>query len=123
MGKYTSLARKTEEAKPQENGVVTELNNTYKHTIVVDTGSNAVSTPSKDSTNLRTTNLTNLTEATAPQGQAVVGCIHGTSVESCAVCSGYARWLANDEGRLRKAQSNPEAVRREFWRAVRGGEV
>lgn len=50
---------------------------------------------------------------------APVPCIHGTTADRCAVCSGYARWLAADESRLRAAQSNPATVRREFWRAVR----
>jgi hypothetical protein len=48
-------------------------------------------------------------------------CIHGTTFDKCAVCSGYVRWLVGDEDRLRRAQANPETVRREFWRAVRGG--
>jgi hypothetical protein len=42
--------------------------------------------------------------------------------DACAVCSGYARWSIADEVRLRKAQANPEAVRREFWRSESGRE-
>jgi hypothetical protein len=33
------------------------------------------------------------------------------------VCSGYVRWLIADEARVGRAQNNPEAARREFWRA------
>jgi hypothetical protein len=61
-------------------------------------------------TNLRTTSL------------SVVPCIHEETAETCAVCSGYVRWLVEDEDRLRAAQVNPEKVRREF-RAVRGGKA
>ena len=50
-----------------------------------------------------------------------VRCIHDTTSDKCAVCNGYARWLRADEDRLRRAQANPEGVRREFWQAVRGG--
>lgn len=118
MGKYTSLARKNEETKPQEDFVPTALNNTYKHTIVIDKGSNTVEPSLKGDTNLRTTNLTNLT---IPAGAAsVVRCIHRMASDECAVCSGYVRWLIADEDRLRRMQANPEVVRREFWRSVRG---
>jgi hypothetical protein len=110
MGKYTSLARKVEESRPQKNAVDRGLNNTYKHSMVVDTGGNTAAPLSESGTNLRTTNLTNLTE---------VPCIHGHAEDACAVCSGYVRWLAEDEDRLRAAQTNPGAVRREFWRAIR----
>lgn len=91
-------------------------------------------------TRLRSTNLTNLTEGeevwalVAPdthrytslsrkEGGAPVAlrCIHDTNPDACGVCSGYARWLIADEGRLRRAQADPDGVRREFWRAVRGG--
>jgi hypothetical protein len=91
-------------------------------------------------TNLRTTNLTNLFGsedeevwvATLPRSRytslyckaeaSPVRCIHGATRDACAVCSGYARWLIADEVRLRKAQANPEAVRREFWRSESGRE-
>lgn len=88
-------------------------------------------------TNLRTTNLTNLPEeevwiATKPEPRytnlareeappvAAVRCIHDMTPDTCAVCSGYARWLIEDERRLRRAQADSEGVRREFWRSVRG---
>lgn len=41
-------------------------------------------------------------------------CIHETTPDECAACSGYAKWLIADEGRLRRARSDPEGVRREF---------
>lgn len=111
MGKYTNLARKTEKTKPQESGVGKGLDNTYKHTIAVDTSSNSVLPSSEDATPLRGYAV-----------NAVIRCIHGTTVDKCAVCCGYVRWLAEDEGRLLAAQANPEAVRREFWQLVRCGE-
>lgn len=49
-----------------------------------------------------------------------VRCIHNMAPDDCAVCRGYARWLIEDEDRLRRAQANPDAARREFWRSVRG---
>ena len=57
----------------------------------------------------------------SPKLETDVRCIHGTTSDKCAVCNGYARWLIADEGRLRRAQVNPEVVRREFWQSVRGG--
>ena len=120
MGKYTSLARKTEETETQKNRVPKGGNNTYKHSIAVDTGSNSITSLPEGSTNLRTTNLTNLTE-TNPSPCAVVRCIHGTTSHECAVCSGYVRWLMADEDRLRRAQGDPGTVRCEFWQLVRSG--
>jgi hypothetical protein len=62
MGKYTNLARKIEETEPQKKVVVNNLDNTYKHSILIDTASNTAATLHDNDTNLRTTNLTNLTE-------------------------------------------------------------
>lgn len=56
---------------------------------------------------------------TLPQQEAVILCIHRLASDECAVCSGYARWLIEDEDRMRKVRANPEAVRREFRRSVR----
>ena len=55
----------------------------------------------------------------APQ-DTVVQCIHRLASDECKVCSGYVRWLITDEDRLQRLQSNPEAIRREFWHSVRG---
>ena len=115
MGKYTNLARKIEETEPQKKVVVNNLDNTYKHSILIDTANNTAATLPDNDTNLRTTNLTNLTEQTGVT--SVFLCIHRLSSKECAVCSGYVRWLIADEERLRRAQNNPEAARREFWRA------
>lgn len=57
----------------------------------------------------------------ARRERAAVQCIHRLNPDECAVCSGYVRWLIADEERFRRAQSNPEAMRREFWCLVRGG--
>ncbi len=116
MGKYTSLACLPEETRPQKKGVVTKIDNTYKHSILIDTANNTASTLHDNDTNLRTTNLTNLTEQAG--GTSVFLCIHRLPSKECAVCSGYVRWLIADEERVRRAQNNPEAVRREFWRAT-----
>ncbi len=62
MGKYTSLAQKTERAEPQKKVVVNNLDNTYKHSILIDTANNTAATLPDSDTKLRTTNLTNLTE-------------------------------------------------------------
>ena len=114
MGKYTNLAKNTEVTKPQQKPLDTNFHNTYKHSILLDTTSNTV-TPSPDSdTNLRSTNLTNLTPTIAKP--SVVPCIHRMGVDKCAVCSGYVRWLIKDEARVLRAQHDPTAVRLEFWR-------
>lgn len=143
MGKYTSLARRVEEVEPQR--VVEHSTANILSVNIVNIHSNrdrVIDKPPSDlpkdtlqgspsvemsqegassskgtaeaaenrPTNLRTTNLTNLT------GSASVRCLHRMSSDKCAVCNGYVRWLVADEGRMRRAQANPEAVRREFWR-------
>jgi hypothetical protein len=45
-------------------------------------------------------------------------CIHDTTPDKCCVGNSYVRWLIADEERLRHAQANPEAARREFWRGT-----
>jgi len=136
MGKYTDLARVLDDTPQRGEGLDSDksvnINNINK---AID--SNPVPRSSGEVTNLRTTNLTNLSEdeiwiATSPKprytnliGKEAAGstvlCIHGTTRDACAVCSGYVRWLIADEGRLRRAQADPEGVRREFWRAIKGG--
>ena len=135
MGKYTDLARVLGDTPQREEAVdgnkSVNINNINKAT-----GSNPAAPPSEEVTNLRTTNLTNLSGdevwiAAAPKPRytdlmgkdnppAAVSCIHGMTRDACAVCSGYVRWLIEDEGRLRRAEARPEEVRREFWRAVGG---
>ncbi len=149
MGRYTDLARSLREQRApdmeegstddilnvninnihtnRENGVGTPIPPRPESTLQ---GSSSVKMPQggasgdkdasretdKLATNLRTTNLTNLMKPAVG-----VRCIHGKAGEGCAVCNGYARWLiAGGAGRIEKARRNPEAVRREFWRAVIG---
>jgi hypothetical protein len=137
MGKYTDLARVLGDT-PQEVGGVDNNKSVNINNISKAISSNSVALPAEKVTNLRTTNLTNLSGeevwiASAPKPRytnligksgplagAAVPCIHGMTRDACAVCSGYARWLIEDEGRLRRAQASPEKVRREFWRSVRG---
>jgi hypothetical protein len=67
-------------------------------------------------TNLRTTNLTNLTE---PER-----CMHEMAPKKCAVCNGYARWLiAGGAARIAQARSSPEGTRRLYWQLIDGGKV
>jgi hypothetical protein len=125
MGKYTSLAWKVEEPETQEKCVNKTLDNTCKHTILISTASNPVSSAPEGVTNLRTTNLTNLTVAVplfTYTGEAPVTCVHETTVERCAVCNGFVRWLIADDARMSRARVDPEGVRREFWRMVWEGE-
>ena len=53
MGKYTSLARQLEEPRPQKKGLVPNLVNTYKHSIVVDNKLSSVESLSESATPLR----------------------------------------------------------------------
>jgi hypothetical protein len=53
------------------------------------------------------------------QPHVVTRCIHRATVDKCAVCSGYVRWLIADEDRLRVSQANPETARRMYWQEVR----
>ncbi len=138
MGKYTDLARKHFDG-PQVEEVVGNNKSVNINNINKATSSNSTAHRVEGGTSLRPTTLTTLTEseeeevwvATEPDrrrytnlyregARPPVRCIHDTTSDECAVCSGYVRWLIEDEGRLRRAQADPESVRREFW-AVRGG--
>jgi hypothetical protein len=112
VGKYTNLARKKKEEKPQEKLIDTNYINTYKHSILLDTTSSPDVPPPRSDTNLRTTNLTNLIEPADPP--SVAPCMHRVGADECAVCSGYVRWLIEDEARVLRARHSPTAVRREF---------
>ena len=121
MGKYTSLAR-TLRDEPEGANFGKEKGSTQKNTYVninnndkrID--SNPPPPAGGSLTTLRPTTLTTL--IAGEDEKRDVPCIHGTPQDACAVCSGYARWLAADGERLRRAQADPEAVRREFWREV-----
>ncbi len=138
MGKYTDLAGKYLE-EPQVEEVVGNNKSVKINNINKATSSNSTAHRIEGVTSLRPTTLTTLIEseeeevwvATDPDRRrytnlsrkgtgAPVRCIHDTTSDECAVCSGYVRWLIEDEGRLRRAQADPEGVRREFW-AGRGG--
>ncbi len=137
MGKYTDLARKYLDG-PQVEGVVVYNKSVNINNIKKAISSNAGTLRSEGVTSLRPTTLTTLLPpeeevwvAAEPdrcrytnlyrKGEgASVRCIHDMPSDECAVCSGYARWLIEDEGRLRRAQADPEGVRREFWRTGRG---
>jgi hypothetical protein len=120
MGKYTSLARKFREDEPQEEKPISVEGN---KSVNISSSYKVISKEHPDhntqtATNLRTTNLTNLMRVASVEP---LRCIHGVTSDECAVCSGFVRWLIADEARYQRAQRNPEAARREFWRTVGGG--
>jgi hypothetical protein len=127
MGKYTSLAR-TLRDRPEATQPGEDKGSSEKNTCVnIDNKDKTIdSNPSAESsgsvTTLRPTTLTtlNLDEKDETDEKASVVCIHNVEPEVCAVCSGYVRWLIEDDGRLRRASANPEEARREFWRSVKG---
>ncbi len=111
MGKYTSLARNLEESRPQEESSNPGLSNINVKINTIEQTKNPLPVAPTEHT------------ATRLRGyavNAVVRCIHNTTPDRCAVCSGYVRWLSSDEERLSRAQRDPEATRREFWREVKG---
>lgn len=67
-------------------------------------------------TTLRPTTLTTLIP-TQKNEKAPVVCIHNLDPEACAVCSGYVRWLIEDEARISAAESNP-GVTRQLYRKI-----
>ena len=85
--------------------------------------SNLVDEPSGSVTTLRPTTLTTLIpdERDEIDEKALVICIHNVDWETCAVCSGYVRWLIEDDARLSAARSNPEATRRRYQETIEGG--
>jgi hypothetical protein len=107
MGKYTSLAGQLKEE--EHNKEVLGNESVKINTISIDTNRHTPTRSGAEATPLRPYAV-----------NAVIRCIHDMSPDACGVCSGYARWLIEDEGRLRRAQAAPEEVRREFWRTKRG---
>ena len=107
MGKYTSLARQLRDE--EHNKEILDDKSVKINSIDIDSGSNPAARPCDEATLLRPYAV-----------NAVIQCIHGISPSACGVCSGYARWLAEDDDRLRRAQTRPEEVRREFWRLMKG---
>ena len=129
MGKYTSIARtlrnEPEDAESREdkgsgqNNIYVNINNIDKS---ID--SNLVDESSGSITTLRPTTLTTLIpdEKDKIDEKALVICIHNVDQETCAVCSGYVRWLIEDDARLSAARSNPEATRRQYRKTLEGGQ-
>jgi hypothetical protein len=108
MGKYTSLARQLRDE--EHNKEVLDNKSVKINSIDIDSDGNSTGRPRNGDTPLRPYAV-----------NAVIQCIHGMKPRTCGVCSGYARWLGEDEGRLRRARMRPEEARREFWRLVKGG--
>lgn len=125
MGKYTSLAR-TLRDEPEEadfgEGKGSIQKNTYVNINTNDktTDSNPPAESSGTVTTLRPTTLTTLIESEKDEKRSVV-CIHSLEHDACAVCSGYVRWLIEDESRISAARSNPEAMRRRYRASLKGG--
>ena len=125
MGKYTSLAR-TLRDEPEEatRGMDKGSSIRYRYVNIYNIDKDIDSNPSAQSsetvTTLRPTTLTTLIEDEKDETRNTVVCIHNVEPEACAVCSGYVRWLIEDEPRLQRARANPEQTRREFWRIVKG---
>jgi hypothetical protein len=126
VGKYTSLAR-TLRHEPEETtfgknkgssgkNTYVNINNIYK-----DIDSNPPPEPSETITTLRPTTLTTLIKSEKDEKLSVV-CIHSMDPQACALCSGYVRWLIEDEGRISAAKSNPEATRRRYRETLEGSE-
>ena len=108
MGKYTNLARQLKDE--EHNKEVLDNKSVKINNISIDTGSNTPDRPAAEATPLRPYAV-----------NAVIQCIHSMKPSTCGVCSGYARWLGEDEGRLRRARMRPEEARREFWRSIGRG--
>ena len=129
MGKYTSIARtlrnEPEDAESREDKGGSQ-NNIYVNMNDIDKSidSNLVDESSGSITTLRPTTLTTLIpdEKDEIDEKALVICIHNVDQETCAVCSGYVRWLIEDDARLSAARSNPEATRRQYRKTLEGGQ-
>ena len=129
MGKYTSIARtlrnEPEDAESMEDKGSSQ-NNMYVNIDDIDKSieSNLVDESSGSITTLRPTTLTTLIpdEKDEIDEKALVLCIHNVDQKNCAVCSGYVRWLIEDDARLSAARSNPEATRRQYRKTLEGGQ-
>jgi hypothetical protein len=127
VGKYTSLAR-TLRDEPEKAESREDKGSTQKNTFVnmnnIDKSIDSYppAEPSGTVTTLRPTTLTTLIsdERDETSEKALVICIHNVHPDACAVCSGYVRWLIEDDARLSAAQSNPEATRRRYRETLEG---
>ena len=125
MGKYTSLARTLRDGSEEANfgeGKGSTQKNTYVNINNNDkrTDSNPPTGPAGSVTTLRPTTLTTFIESEKDEARGVV-CIHSLEHDACAVCSGYVRWLIEDEVRIVAARGNPEAARRQYRKTLGGG--
>ena len=121
MGKYTSLARTLRDG-PEATQPGEDKGSSQKNTCVNINNKDKtidINPPAESSGSVTTIRPTTLTTLILDEKAAVV-CIHNIEPEECAVCSGYVRWLIEDDGRLRRATANPVVARREFWRSVKG---
>src|SRR5215218_9860607 len=127
MGKYTSLSRTLQnelvEAESSEDKGSSQKN-AYVNINNIDKSidSNLVDEATGNVTTLRPTTLTTLipVEKDEIDKKALVICIHNVDQETCAVCSGYVRWLIEDEARLSAARSNPGTTRRQYCKTLGG---
>jgi hypothetical protein len=125
MGKYTSLARTLRnelvEAKSREDKGSSQKN-TYVNINSIDKSidSSPPAEPSVTVTTLRPTTLTTLIPDENGEKAPVI-CIHSVTQDECAVCSGYVRWLIEDDARISAAKSNPEAARRRHRKILEDG--
>jgi hypothetical protein len=121
MGKYTSLVRTLRnelvEAKSREDKGSSQKN-AYVNINNID--SSLPAEPSVTITTLRPTTLTTLIPDENGEKAPVI-CIHSVTQDECAVCSGYVRWLIEDDARISAARSNPEAARRRHREMLEGG--
>jgi hypothetical protein len=120
MGKYTSLARTLRnelvEAKSSEDKGSSQKN-TYVNINNIDKSIDS-SPPAEPSVTITT--LTTLIPDENGEKAPVI-CIHSVTQDECAVCSGYVRWLIDDDARISAARSNPEAARRRHREMLEGG--
>src|SRR5918993_2632618 len=127
MGKYTNLAR-TLRDEPGNTDFRRDKGNIERNTYInIDNkdkriDSNSPVESSGTVTTLRPTTLTTLIldEKDKTDEKPLVVCIHNVGPEECAVCSGYVRWLIEDDARLSAARSNPEATRERYRETIEG---
>ena len=127
MGKYTSIARtlrnelegaeSREDKGSSQNNIYVNINNMDESidSKLVDESSGSMAI-------LRPTTLTTLIldENDKTDEKPLVVCIHNVGPEECAVCSGYVRWLIEDDARLSAARSNPDATRERYRETIEG---
>jgi len=127
MGKYTNLARtlRNESGNTDfrrdkgnvERNIYINIDNKDKR---IDSNSPVES--SGTVTTLRPTTLTTLIESEKDEKRSAT-CIHNLNPVACALCSGYVRWLIEDETRISAARSNSEATRRRYCETLEGSEA